>query len=143
MVMEYLNGQSLQDKMAAAGFSGLPLDEAYPVIRAMGKALAFAHESGIVHYDFKPSNIFITDDDQVKVIDFGIAKAVSEIKEVEGAVPVATAITPTYASPEMLERRPPDPRDDIYAFACTTYELLTGSHPFGRKRATEARAMGL
>jgi len=100
-----------------------------------------------VHCDFKPANVFLTDTAEVKVIDFGIARVFQRPEEETDATifdPGSLgALTPAYASPEMLEHREPDPRDDIYALGCTTYELLTGRHPFGRVPATQARGSGL
>lgn len=149
MTMEHLSGESLGRKIGAPGFKGMPSEVALPIINAMGKALEFAHECGIVHSDFKPANVFITDSGQVKVIDFGIARAFqraddSTAMEATRFDPGSLgALTPTYASPEMLEHKEPDPRDDIYALACTAYEMLTGRHPFGRTQATAARDGGL
>ncbi len=148
MTMEYLSGVSLGRKLGAAGFKGMPRDEALRIANDVGKALSFAHDFGIVHADFKPANVFVTDSGKVKVIDFGIARA---FHKEDATVMEATrfdagslgALTPTYASPEMFEHLEPDPRDDIYALACTTYEMLTGRHPFGRVQATAARDGGL
>ena len=148
MTMEYLSGVSLGRKLGGAGFKGMPRDEALRITNDVGKALSFAHDFGIVHADFKPANVFVTDSGKVKVIDFGIARA---FHKEDATVMEATrfdagslgALTPTYASPEMFEHLEPDPRDDIYALACTTYEMLTGHHPFGRVQATAARDGGL
>ena len=139
LTMEYLSGETLRDKIRQPGFVGMPLQEALPIINAAGTALAFAHKQGIIHCDFKPSNVFITDNNEIKVIDFGIARALQKGQEAEVSQHLASALTPAYASVEMLEHRALDQRDDIYALACTTYELLTGNHPFNRNRATEAR----
>ena len=143
LIMEFLSGKPLKDMIGAASFTGLPIEEAFHIISAMGEALAFAHDKGIIHYDFKPSNVIITEDNKIKVIDFGIAKVLRDSDKMEWAAPAVTAVTPAYASPEMLKHSTPDPRDDIFAFACTTYELLTGRHPFGRKWATEAMTLSL
>ena len=148
MTMEYLSGKSLAQVLRAPGFKGLPHGEAVRILESVARALAFAHDNGIVHADFKPANVIMTDTGQIKVIDFGIARA---FQRPDDADMEATrfdpgslgALTPTYASPEMLEHREPDPRDDIYALACITYEMFTGRHPFGRMQATEARDAGL
>lgn len=140
LAMEYLSGRTLKEFIRSPDFNGLALEEALPIINAAGNALAHAHQQGIIHYDFKPANVFITSQDEIKVIDFGIARAFQ--LDSAASLPQQTlvnALTPAYASPEMLEHREPDQRDDVYALACTTYELLTGNHPFNRKRATEAR----
>ena len=148
MTMEYLSGKSLAQMLRAPGFKGLAHEEAVRILESVARALAFAHDNGIVHADFKPANVIMTDTGQIKVIDFGIARAFQKPDDTDmeatrfdpGSL---GALTPTYASPEMLEHREPDPRDDIYALACITYEMFTGRHPFGRMQATEARDAGL
>jgi len=147
LTMEYLSGKPLSQTLREPGFTGMPFSQAMKIVSGMAKALAYAHERGFVHCDFKPANVFLTDTDQVKVIDFGIAR-VFQRPEDDGEATVFDAgslggLTPAYASPEMLEHREPDPRDDIYALACITYELLTGRHPFGRLPATQARNAGI
>lgn len=147
LTMEYLSGKPLSRTLRATGFTGMPLADALPIINGMGKALAYAHERGFVHCDFKPANVILTDQGHVKVIDFGIAR-VFQKKEEDAEATVFDpgslgALTPAYASPEMLEHLVPDPRDDVYALACITYELLTGRHPFDRLSATQARHAGM
>lgn len=147
LTMEYLQGKSLNLVLRAPDFNGLPYIKAMPIIVGMGSALSYAHERGFVHCDFKPANVFLTDRGEVKVIDFGIARGFQQpTDETDQTVfdPGSLGgMTPAYASPEMFEHREPDPRDDIYALACVSYELLTGKHPFNRVSATEARAKNL
>ncbi|HKT93515.1 MAG TPA: protein kinase [Paraburkholderia sp.] len=144
LTMEYLSGKPLSKLLRAQGFAGMPFEKARPVIAGMGQALAYAHERGFVHCDFKPANVFLTDGGDVKVIDFGIARVFQRPEEDPDVTVFDPAtlggITPAYASPEMFEHREPDPRDDVYALACVTYELLAGKHPFNRKSATQARS---
>ncbi|QCP49913.1 DUF4384 domain-containing protein [Trinickia violacea] len=144
LTMEYLSGKPLSKTLRAPDFTGMPYEKASPIINGMGRALAYAHERGFVHCDFKPANVFITDGGEVKVIDFGIARVFQrpdEDTDVTIFDPASLGgITPAYASPEMFEHREPDPRDDVYALACVTYELLTGHHPFDRLSATQARS---
>lgn len=148
MTMEYLEGESLDRIIKKPTFQGMPPVEALPLIRGLSLALAYAHNKGIVHSDFKSGNVFLTNDGNVKVFDFGIARASKlpgqhsgdETKFDPGTL---GALTPAYASCEMLEGLEPDPRDDIYALACVSYEILTGKHPFGKRPATEARDNGL
>ncbi|MCG5072724.1 serine/threonine-protein kinase [Paraburkholderia tagetis] len=144
LTMEYLCGKPLSKVLRAQGFAGMPFEQARPIIAGMGQALAYAHERGFVHCDFKPANVFLTDSGDVKVIDFGIARVFQRPEEDPDVTVFDPAtlggITPAYASPEMFEHREPDPRDDVYALACVTYELLTGTHPFKRKSATQARS---
>ncbi|HEY8101022.1 MAG TPA: serine/threonine-protein kinase [Burkholderiaceae bacterium] len=143
LTMEYLTGKPLSRLLRTPDFKGLPYPEAYRIVNGIARALAYAHERGFVHCDLKPGNIFLTDKGEVKVIDFGIARVFKKPEEdAEATVFDAGSLggmTPAYASPEMLEHREPDPRDDIYALACITYELLTGRHPFDRLTATQAR----
>jgi len=147
ITMEYLSGKSLSQLLRAPDFRVLPFDDAMKIVNGMGKALAYAHERGFVHCDFKPANVILTETGGVKVIDFGIARVFQKAEE-DADVTVFDpgslgALTPAYASPEMLENREPDPRDDIYALGCITYELLTGRHPFNRLSAIQARDAGL
>ncbi|WP_454742103.1 protein kinase domain-containing protein [Cupriavidus necator] len=147
LTMEYLSGTSLNHVLKAPGFTGMPMARAMTIINGMGNALAYAHERGFVHCDFKPANVFLTDNGEVKVIDFGIARGfLPPADESDRTVFDAGSLgglTPAYASPEMFEHREPDPRDDIYALACVTYELMTGKHPYQRLGANQARDAGL
>jgi len=138
MTMEYLYGQPLTQRIRRKDFRGLPPEEALRIIKAMGQALAYVHSQGIVHCDFKPGNVFLTDSGEVKLIDFGIAQAFGAPEEL-----AERAVSPAYASLQVMEGRAPDPRDDVYALACTAYELLTGVHPFDYRPATEARQAAL
>jgi len=148
MVMELLEGRSLDRIIRDNEGSGVGIEKAMRLTRDMCRAMAYAHEQGVVHSDFKPANAFLTKDNVVKVFDFGIARAVKRTDAVSGSVTLfdpATlgALTPTYASCEMLEGLEPDPRDDVYAMACVAYELITGKHPFNRVSAVDARNKGL
>jgi serine/threonine protein kinase len=144
LTMEYLSGKPLSQILRTPDFNGMPVGAALPIVRGMSAALAYAHERGFVHCDFKPANVFLTEHGEVKVIDFGIARVFQRSEEESDATVFDPgslgALTPAYASPEMLEHLEPDPRDDIYALGCITYELLTGRHPFDRLSATQARA---
>lgn len=147
LTMEYLSGRPLSRLLREPTFKGMSYDDALPVVTGMANALAYAHERGFVHCDFKPGNVFLTDTHEIKVIDFGIARVFQRPEEEVDATVFDPgslgAMTPAYASPEMLEHREPDPRDDIYALACTTYELLTGRHPYDRVPANQARSANL
>ncbi|GAB3627839.1 nodulation protein NodV [Pandoraea terrae] len=147
LTMEYLSGKSLNRILRAPEFAGMPYAQALPIITGMGRALAYAHERGFVHCDFKPANVFLTDSGEVKVIDFGIARVFQQpAGDTDPTVfdpGTLGAMTPAYASLEMFEHREPDPRDDIYGLACVTYELLTGRHPYDRLSANQARGKGL
>ena len=147
LTMEYLSGQPLSRLLRNPNFKGMPFAEVFPIFKGMANALAYAHERGFVHCDFKPANVFLTDTSEVKVIDFGISRVIQRPEEESEATVFDPgslgALTPAYASPEMLEHREPDPRDDIYALACIAYELLTGKHPFDRVPALQAKSAGM
>jgi serine/threonine protein kinase len=142
MTMEYLEGEPL-DRFIQRHPQGVRFKEAWPIIEGCSRALAYAHERGVVHADFKPGNVFVIDERRVKVLDFGIARAVQHhgVDPTQGTrfdAGSLGALTPAYASPEMLLNEQPDPRDDVYALACVTYELLTGRHPFNGATAVKA-----
>lgn len=140
LVMEFLPGISLTAFIKQHP-SGISLKQAKPIIKGMCDALHYAHEEGIIHLDFKPSNVFVdTETGHTKVIDFGIARlAEQHDREKTRFDPgVLGAITKTYASKEMLAEAEPDPRDDVYGLACVVYELLSGRHPFKVHNAMKA-----
>lgn len=144
MTMEHLDGRPLDRMLREDHPGGMEFDQAWPIIDGAGQALAYAHKRNIVHSDFKPGNVFVLESGRVKVLDFGIARAVSAagLNAPDATVFDAGslgALTPAYASPEMHINLDPDPRDDVYALACVTYELLTGRHPFDGLPATAAQ----
>jgi serine/threonine protein kinase len=148
IVMELLEGKSLSEVIAAARNQGLAQPEALRTILALARGLAYAHQLGIVHSEFKPGNAFMTRERTVKVLDFGIARAIHQDRDESGESDeggdAALAAEPRtvrslYASCEQIEGARADPRDDVYALAVVGYELLTGRHPFGRKDAVTAR----
>lgn len=146
LCMELLSGKPLDEILATTASDGLSFEAALPIIRGMANGLAYAHERGIVHADFKPNNVLVTDEGVVKILDFGIARVVSQPGRTAKTVFDAGrlhAMTPSYASCEMFNLQDPDPRDDIYALACVTYEILTGKHPFDNLAAPQARAGNL
>lgn len=148
MTMELLEGEPLDQVIKRTQGAGLEKRQALRIARDVCRAMAYAHERGIVHSDFKPANAFLTRAEVVKVFDFGIARAARHGDRASGTVTLFDAgtlgaLTPAYASCEMIEGLDPDVRDDVYAIACVTYELLTGKHPFDRKSAEQARAAGL
>lgn len=151
MTMEYLEGTPLDKLIKKYRSTGLPVTDAWQILEGICAALAYAHGQRIIHSDLKPGNIFVTNQNLAKVFDFGIARAVAKAEQVGGDVEDRTvfdagnfgALTPAYASLEMLEGEPPDVRDDIYALGCIAYELLTGRHPFARKNACDARRTGM
>ncbi len=148
MTMEVLEGQPLDAFISKLPAGGLAVEEAMPLIEQLCNGLAYAHSHGLVHADLKPGNCFYTKDGTIKLLDFGIARASKTKTDAEGETTLFDpselgALTPTYATVEMFEGVDPDPRDDIYALAIMTYQLLTGKHPYGRKAAPKARELGL
>ena len=151
MTMEYMDGKPLDQIIRQYRSTGLPTDDAWDILKSMCRALIHAHAEKIIHSDFKPGNIFVTNKGITKVFDFGIARAVAKVAKHGDATEDRTvfdagnlgALTPAYASLEMLEGKTPDTRDDIYALGCIAYELFTGKHPFNKVPADEARKQGL
>jgi non-specific serine/threonine protein kinase len=160
MTMEYIDGIDLRTLIRERAYAGMPIDIAWPLIKGMARALERAHANGIVHSDFKPGNVIVTRDGVPKVFDFGIARAGkyggepgSEIGSQAGSEAAANdltvfdagtlgALTPAYASLEMIEGKTPTAGDDVYALGCVIAELLTGQHPFDKLSAQAARAEG-
>jgi formylglycine-generating enzyme required for sulfatase activity len=147
MTMEYLAGSTLTRKVRAPNFSGLDAQAALPIVRSIASALEFAHDKRVVHGDLTPGNVMIAESGAVKVIDFGIARLIADpVKTFMGRASARadaiTGVTPAYASPQQIENRGVDFRDDVYSFACIVWELLTGSHPYNRKQSTLARDAG-
>lgn len=143
--MECLEGELLSCVMGR--LQPLPMSRPYAwaIIREIGSGLAYAHARNVVHGDLKPQNIMITQSGEVRILDFGAPSICAEQSQ-EDRLRTQTALSsvrPAYASCEVLDGRSPDPRDDIYAFACLSYELLSGEHPFQRRRSTEARLLGI
>ncbi len=150
ITMELMEGMELKDfiKKSVKKQGGLPFDKAFNMIRQMVDALAYAHDKRLVHSDLKPGNAFCCDDGTVKILDFGIARAVKNPVTGEAEKTLFDpgqlgALTPAYASFEMLEGEEPDTRDDIYALGCMAYELLIGKHPFNKLPANKAKENGL
>jgi eukaryotic-like serine/threonine-protein kinase len=147
LVMEYLEGETLADRLASGR---LPLDRAVRYAREIGAALAAAHAAGIVHRDLKPGNVMLTKTG-AKLLDFGLAKpnAATTIKELTDAdtrQPITDAGsapgTPQYMAPEQLEGREADVRSDIFAFGAVVYEMLTGRRAFeGRSQSAVIAAI--
>jgi hypothetical protein len=144
LVMELVEGEDLSDRIRRGP---IPLDEAIPIARQIADALEAAHEAGIVHRDLKPANVKIRDDGTVKVLDFGLAKALDPASAIGDAKSGSIADSPTitspamtargvilgtaaYMSPEQARGKYVDKRADIWAFGCVFYEMLTGRRAF-------------
>jgi serine/threonine-protein kinase len=126
LVMEYVEGRSLRDVMRDEG--RLPPERAVPIAADIAAALGFAHRNGVVHRDVKPGNVLITTRGDVKVTDFGVARAggTSDALTQTGSV-MGTA---TYFSPEQAQGQPVDGRSDVYSLGVVLYEMLVGVPPF-------------
>ncbi len=121
IIMECLEGESLEALLDRKG--NLPFSRALKILIQIGTGLAHAHEQKIIHRDVKPDNVFILKDDQIKLLDFGLACAPGEEDfEQTGTI--------HYMSPEQIEGDPVDHRSDIYAFGILAYEIFTGQKPF-------------
>jgi Tol biopolymer transport system component len=146
LVLELVEGVTLADHITAhangtTGRQGLSIDETTRIAAQIIDALEAAHERGIVHRDLKPANIKITPDGRVKVLDFGLARAVTGGGSSPALAhsPTITVVTQSgvllgtaaYMSPEQARGRPVDKRTDIWAFGCVLYEMLTGTPAFG------------
>jgi predicted Ser/Thr protein kinase len=141
IVMDLLHGMPLDEVLEQVGPGGLDVAAARRIVNGVGNGLAYAHERGIVHADIKPANIFVLNDGQIKILDFGIASAARR-----GGFDAASlgAFTAAYASPELEEDGAPrDPRDDVYALGCVAYMVFSGDHPFDRLSGAEARQRAL
>jgi eukaryotic-like serine/threonine-protein kinase len=125
IVMEFVTGQTLADVLQGRG--ALAPGQAVGIASAVASALGHAHRKGIVHRDVKPANVMITPSGAVKVMDFGIARAVDSDTLTQTAAILGTA---TYFAPEQARGEPVDSRSDIYALGVVLYEMLTGRPPF-------------
>lgn len=134
MTMEWIEGAPL-DQIIKRNPSGIKLSEAIDIITQMGKALSYAHSKHIIHLDLKPGNIYFNRNKEIKILDFGIAQKINSSLADNDEPYAAMALTPSYASIELLNDELPSPSDDIYAFACVCYELLTGNHPYNREKS--------
>jgi len=148
LVMELVEGPTLADRI---GRGPMPLDETLPIAKQVAEALEYAHERGIIHRDLKPANIKLNQEQQVKVLDFGLAKAL------EGAAPPAQISnsptlsamatqagvilgTAAYMPPEQAKGKAVDRRADIWAFGCVAYEMLSGKQAFEGESVSETLA---
>ena len=149
LVLELVEGPTLAQRIARGPIN---LDEALPIARQIAEALEAAHERGIVHRDLKPANVKVRTDGVVKVLDFGLARAL-EVESSGDALtewpivpsPLVTADgiivgTPAYMAPEQARGKPADKRTDLWAFGCVLYEMLTGRRAFAGDDTSETLA---
>ena len=144
IVMELAEGETLAQVLSRGP---LPLDEVLGIARQVADALEMAHDRGIVHRDLKPANIAVTHDGVVKVLDFGLAKALNPVPDATAnaatfSSPAMTRAgiilgTAAYMSPEQARGRAVDARTDIWAFGCVLFEMITGRRPFDGETVTD------
>jgi len=130
LILEYVPGQTLAERITKGP---LKLEEVLTIALQITEAVATAHEHDVIHRDLKPGNIKITPEGKVKVLDFGLAKAVGgKTLDEQSTVtePGRVIGTPAYMSPEQARGQPTDKRSDIWSFGCVLYEMLTGRVPF-------------
>ena len=147
IVMELVEGDTLADRLKSGPMS---FDDVRSVATQLAEALSAAHERGIVHRDLKPLNIKLSASGVVKVLDFGLAKALGPSTQDAQATSIGTGITrsmpgtilgtPGYMSPEQVRGQEVDARTDIWAFGCVVYEMLTGRQAFAGETATDVIA---
>jgi TolB-like protein/Flp pilus assembly protein TadD/predicted Ser/Thr protein kinase len=140
LVLEYVPGQSLAERIAEAR---LELNEVLSIAVQIAEAVAAAHEQDVIHRDLKPGNIKITPEGMVKVLDFGLAKALGgEAMDKHSTVtePGRMFGTPAYMSPEQARGKPTDKRSDVWSFGCVVYEMLTGITPFKGETVSDTLA---
>jgi len=154
LVMELVEGSTLADRIERGQ---VPVDEALSIARQIAEALEAAHEQGIIHRDLKPANVKVRPDGTVKVLDFGLAKAMEPVAALRASTEQPATASPTittaamtqagvilgtaaYMSPEQASGRAVDRRTDIWAFGCVLYEMLTGRRAFGGATSLEVMA---
>ena len=147
LVLELVEGPTLADRISKGP---IPLDEALPIAKQIAEALEAAHEAGVIHRDLKPANIKVREDGTVKVLDFGLAKALDPNPEGDPSQsPTLTAAatqmgvimgTAAYMSPEQAKGKSVDKRADIWSFGVVLFEMLTGQHLFSGETVSETLA---
>lgn len=140
LILEYVSGQTLAERISGVR---LKLQEALPIAQQIAEAVAAAHEHEVIHRDLKPGNIKITPEGRIKVLDFGLAKALdAEDVDDQSTVtePGRVMGTPAYMSPEQVRGMETDKRCDIWSFGCVLYEMLTGKVPFEGETVSDTLA---
>ena len=151
LVMELVEGDDLSQRIVRGA---IPIDEALPIAKQIADALEAAHEQGIIHRDLKPANIKLRSDGTVKVLDFGLAKALEPASATSANVTASPTITSpaamtgvgvilgtaAYMAPEQAKGRPADKRADIWALGCVLYEMVTGRRAFSGEDVAETLA---
>ena len=148
LIMELVEGPTLAERIAKGA---VPVDEALPIARQIAEALEYAHERGVVHRDLKPANVKLAPDGRVKVLDFGLAKAMAN-EPMSGSSEASPTLTmqatmagvimgtAAYMSPEQARGKPVDRRADIWAFGVLLMEMLTGGRMYGGETVSDTLA---
>ena len=136
-VLEYIDGQPIDEAVR-----GLDIESRLRLFLQLADAVAHAHRNLLVHRDLKPGNVLVDGDGQVKLLDFGIAKALDPLEGADGVTTVGgqRPYTPHYASPEQVRGEPVSTATDIYSLGVLLYQMLTGTRPTGRNATTPAEA---
>ncbi len=137
--MEWLDGELLSSVLHQFAGRPMPRVAAWAIIRQIAEGIAHAHERNIVHADLKPQNVMLLKSGQVRILDFGASSGGPRGVDADRPPRNQLALTPAYASCELLTGKRPDARDDLYALSCLACELLSGQHPFWHQRSTAAR----
>ncbi len=150
LVMELVEGEDLSQRIVRGA---IPFDEALPIAKQIAEALEAAHEQGIIHRDLKPANVKVREDGTVKVLDFGLAKAMDPLVSSQPVVSQSPTITTpamtlagmilgtaAYMSPEQARGKPVDKRTDVWAFGAVLYEMLAAARAFDGEDSTEVIA---
>lgn len=148
LVMELVEGRELRERIKQPA---LTIEEALPLARQIAEALEYAHERGIIHRDLKPANVKLTPDGQVKLLDFGLAKALEPDaagEDLQNSPTLSVAATragmllgtAAYMSPEQARGKTADRRTDIWSFGCVLYEMLAGTSPFSGDTTSDTLA---
>ena len=157
LVLELVEGPTLFDRLLRGR---VPVDEALAIARQIAEAVEYAHEKGVVHRDLKPANVKVTDDDRVKVLDFGLAKALETPADASGDAAQSPTLSPTlqspitgaltganvilgtaaYMSPEQARGKVVDKRSDIWSFGVILFEMLTGRRLFNGETVSDTLA---
>ncbi len=149
LILEFVDGEDLSDRLAGGA---LPIDEALHIGKQIARAVEAAHARGVIHRDLKPANVKVTIDGDVKVLDFGLAKAFEDHPTTASGAAQSPTVVPThsptvpgvvlgtagYMSPEQARGKPIDKRSDIWSFGCILYEMLTGRCPFPGESVPES-----
>src|SRR5262249_30893727 len=147
LVLELVEGETLADRI---GRGPIPVEEALEIAKHICEGLETAHERGVIHRDLKPANVKITPDGKIKVLDFGLAKALGNEPKVtdlsnsatllSASIPGTILGTTAYMSPEQVKGTVLDRRTDIFAFGAVLYEMLTGQRTFPGETPSEILA---